>query len=192
MRNHFDLLAPVYDGIIRQLLGPPDAELWAELLKLPVTGRLLDVGGGTGRVSEILIPMVGQLVIADSSFGMLRQAAKKEGLHSVQALAHRLPFSSESFDRVMVVDSLHHFARQGQVIQELARVLTPGGRLVIEDFDLNRFPVKVLAILEKLALMGSRFLYLQEQLNLIREAGLNAEIRKGKRLSVMIVATKET
>jgi len=91
----------------------------------------------------------------------------------------------------MVVDSLHHFPRQRQVIQELARVLTPEGLLVIEDFDLNRFPVKVLAILEKLALMGSRFLSLQELLNLIREAGLNAEIRKGKRLSVLIVATKK-
>ncbi len=77
MFSHFDLLAPIYNRVIEWLMGPSDQELWTELLKLPIDGRLLDAGGGTIRVSTPLCSMVGQLVITDISSGMLRQASKK-------------------------------------------------------------------------------------------------------------------
>jgi len=123
--SHFDILAPVYDRIAGLFLGPIDHELWRKLLELPVDGRLLDAGGGTGRVSASLRPMVGQLVLADISPGMLRQARKKGGLHPVQTDVALLPFPDDIFERIMVVGSLHHFPRQRQVIRELARVLAP-------------------------------------------------------------------
>lgn len=191
MVSHFDILAPVYDRIAGFFLGPPDCEMWRKLLELPVNGRLLDAGGGTGRVSAPLRPVVGQLVVADISLGMLRQAHKKGYLHPVQTDAALLPFPDDIFERIMVVDSLHHFPRQRQVIRELTRVLAPGGLLVIEEFDIRRLPVKGLALLEKLVLMGSRFIRAEEIRNLILEGGLTAEIREGERFSIRIVAKKQ-
>lgn len=193
MFSHFDFLAPIYDRIIGVFLGKPDSEKGGELkglLELPVDGRLLDAGGGTGRVSEPFRSLVEQLVVADISSGMLRQARKKGHLDLARADAAQLPFPDACFERVIVVDSLHHFSDQRQVIRELTRVLSPGGLLIIEEFDIRRLPVKGLALLEKLALMGSRFLRPEEIRDQIQESGLTAEIREGERLTVFVVARK--
>jgi demethylmenaquinone methyltransferase/2-methoxy-6-polyprenyl-1,4-benzoquinol methylase len=172
------------------LLGPPDRERWARRLELPVGGRLLDAGGGTGRVSEPLRPLVGQLIVADTSLGMLRHARTTGETIPVRADVALLPFPDASFERVMVADALHHFSRQREAIHELARVLAPGGVLVIEEFDIRRPAVKALALLEKLTLMGSRFPRPEQIRSLLLATGLRAEILEGGGLSVLIVAKK--
>lgn len=186
----FDFLAPLYDRMVEFFLGRPDHEKWRELLELPVDGRLLDAGGGTGRVSALLCSLVGQAVVVDISSGMLRQAREKGSVELVRADVVQLPFPDACFERVLVVDSLHHFPHQRQVIRELARVLSHDGLLVIEEFDIRRRPVKGLALLEKLALMGSRFLRPEKIRDALRESGLTAEIRKGAQFTVFIVARK--
>jgi ubiquinone/menaquinone biosynthesis C-methylase UbiE len=151
--DHFSLLAPFYD----HFFGRQDLTLLHSLLALPVAGRLLDAGGGTGRVSQTLQEQAGQIVITDESGAMLRQAAPKNGLMPLLSPAERLPFPNASFDRVLVVDAFHHFAHQQQTIAEFWRVLTPGGRLVIEEPNIETWPVKLIALGEKLALMRSHF-----------------------------------
>ncbi|MCK5317030.1 MAG: hypothetical protein KAJ55_03910, partial [Anaerolineales bacterium] len=59
--DHFDLLAPLYDRLIRT---PADYRL-NEVTGLPARGRLLDAGGGTGRIAERLRDQIDQIVIAD-------------------------------------------------------------------------------------------------------------------------------
>ncbi len=127
-----------------------------ELLALPA-GRLLDVGGGTGRISEMLVGEVGRVVVADPSRAMLDGARSKDGLQAARGQAERLPFPDGSFDRVLVVDAFHHFAHHRQAARELVRVVAPGGRLVVEELNYERVPVKLIALGEKLLLMGSHF-----------------------------------
>jgi demethylmenaquinone methyltransferase/2-methoxy-6-polyprenyl-1,4-benzoquinol methylase len=90
---------------------------------------------------------------------MLRQAVGKDGLQPANAFAEWLPFPTGSFDRILMVDALHHVADQVRTARELMRVLAPGGRLVIEEPDIVHFPVKVVALAEKIALMQSHFLH---------------------------------
>mgnify|MGYP001035257193 CR=1 FL=1 len=170
MIDHFDFLAPIYDRVI----PPPDPGRLRDLLRLPTPGRVLEAGGGTGRVSAELIPMVGTLVINDLSRPMLKQAQEKGPLWPVQSYVERLPFADESFSRVFAVDAFHHFNDHHTAIRELLRVLRPKGRLIIEEPDIKRFPVKVVALLEKLALMRSRFLPAEEIRALIASHGLQA------------------
>ena len=84
------------------------------LLMLPTEGRLLEVGGGTGRIAALLAPLVGQLVISDLSAPMLDRARSKAICCPVQALAERL---HEEFGRA--VDLL--YACRGSVIVTVAR-----------------------------------------------------------------------
>lgn len=160
------------------------------LLMLPTEGRLLEVGGGTGRIAALLAPLVGQLVISDLSAPMLDRARSKAICCPVQALAERLPFPDGSYDRVLVVDALHHFENQGQALAELVRVVKPGGRLVVEEPDIGRRPVKFIALAEKLALMGSHFLAPAEIAALLAARGCGVQITDDGLATAWVVAEK--
>jgi len=186
MFDHFDWLAPLYDRVI----GPADPARWQKLLRLPTAGRLLDAGGGTGRVSVQLRPLVDGLVISDLSRPMLEQARRKGDLQPLQTGVERLPFPDESFERVMVVDALHHFAHQPAAIGQLVRVLKPGGRLVIEEPDIGTMAVKLVAWAEKLALMGSRFHSPAAIQMMLAAHGLAVQVEHDGRFAAWIVADK--
>lgn len=153
MNSHFNLIARFYDRVIPFVR----LEQMLQVLDLPHEGNLLDAGGGTGRVAEVLRPHVGGIVVADVSFAMLAQARQK-GLSATSTQTERLPFPDNMFDRVLMVDALHHVVDQAETVRELYRVLKVGGRLVIEEPDVRTFPVKLIAVAEKLALMRSHFL----------------------------------
>lgn len=180
------MLAPIYERIIR----PPDATRLRELLRLPIKGLLLDAGGGTGRVSCQLLGDVGGLVIADASLGMLSQARTKSCPHPLQARVEALPFADGAFCRVLVVDALHHFTDQRAALRELWRVLAPGGRMVIEEPDIRRYRVKVIALMEKLAWMKSRFFEPEALRGRVTALGAETQIVQDGRLSAWIVADK--
>jgi len=152
--DHFGLVAPLYERFIR----PREPQMIWALADLPTSGALLDVGGGTGRVAQFLRGQAAQVVVADLSQKMLREAAKKDGLHPVCSSAEELSFLDESFERIIMVDALHHVHNQRQTADELWRVLRPGGRIVIEEPDVRAFTVKLTALGERLALMRSHFL----------------------------------
>jgi len=151
--DHFDMIAGLYNQTAQfSALAP-----LLDLLALPPGGVLLDAGGGTGRVAEVLRKMVREVVVADLSRGMLRHAANK-GLVTTCAPAEHLPFVSNAFDRIIMLDALHHVFDQLETVTELWRVLAPGGRIVIVEPDINKFVVKLIAIGEKMLLMRSHFL----------------------------------
>lgn len=152
--DHFGLIAPFYD----RFLGSDKTEIWQRVLDFPFTGLLLDAAGGTGRVAQHLGCPACQVVVADASFSMLKEAHAKPGLLACVTPVECLPFEARSFERVLMVDALHHVADQRQTCLEMWRVLKPGGRLVIEEPDIETLFVKFLAVAEKLLLMRSHFL----------------------------------
>lgn len=154
MFDHFGFLAPFYEKFIQ----PKDPQEIRVYGNLPTQGKLLDAGGGTGRIAQTLRDQAGTIVVADLSLKMLEQARIKDGLRLACSHSERLPFPSASFERVIMVDALHHVINQQQTADELWRVLKPGGRLVIEEPDVRVWSVKLIAAFEKLALMRSHFL----------------------------------
>ncbi len=186
MNLHFDLLARFYDRAI----PPPNPARLRELLRLPTAGWMLDAGGGTGRVASTLLPLVDRLVISDLSAPMLGQAQLKGVACSVQAHTERLPFPDEHFDRVLVVDALHHFADPRLSVAELIRVLKPGGRLLIEEPDIATWPVKLMALAETLALMGSHFYSPQQISYLVAANGLHATIAHDEDVTAWVIVDK--
>lgn len=166
--DHFSLVAPIYDRVFNGVI--PSDRLRA-LLDLPAQGWLLDAGGGTGRVSGALRDQVGRVAVVDYSPGMLAQAGRKNGLAQARARVQRLPFPEGSFARIIVVDAFHHFDDQHGAARELFRVLAPGGRLVIEDFDRSRFLVKLMELGERALLMRSRFFSAGEMARLFGALG---------------------
>ena len=109
-------------------LAPDDAD-----------GRLLDIGTGTGRVLELLAPHFRQAVGVDASKPMLalaRARLAKPGLaHCSVRLAdmYRLPLADASFDTAVLQMVLHYAEDPAGAVAEAARVLRPGGRLIVID-----------------------------------------------------------
>jgi demethylmenaquinone methyltransferase/2-methoxy-6-polyprenyl-1,4-benzoquinol methylase len=151
--DHFGFIAPLY---ARASADPASVARLDSLARLPVSGRLLDLGGGTGRIASALRGQAAQIVVADESIGMLRQVP--DGLDAVRGLSECLPFAASSFDAILLVDALHHVASQAGTVREMWRVLAPGGRIVIEEPDIRAMVVKGIAVGEKLLGMRSHFL----------------------------------
>lgn len=169
--NHFNFLAPFYERFIT----PKEPEKLITLAELTPQNNVLDVGGGTGRVGQFLRGKASQIVLADQTLKMLMEAHKKEHLLSVCSHSEELPFAASSFDRIIMVDTLHHVCDQRKTAQELWRVLKPGGRIVIEEPDIRIFVVKLIALVEKLAFMRSHFLNSKKILDLF--APMDADVR---------------
>jgi demethylmenaquinone methyltransferase/2-methoxy-6-polyprenyl-1,4-benzoquinol methylase len=184
-RSHFDLLAPFYDRVIR----PPDLTHLARLAGLPCAGCLLDAGGGTGRIAGGLADRVARAVVADESIAMLSQARRKMGLRLVAGRTEHLPFRGESFARVVIVDALHHVKDSSRSLAELWRMVEPGGRLIIEEPDILRPAVRLVAFLERLAGMRSRFLRGEEIAVLLAAHGAQARLHRVDH-TVWVVAEK--
>ena len=150
--DHFGVVAPIFSRV-----GYSSLETMLAQADLPTSGRVLDAGGGTGRVANAIREHAGEVVIADPSLGMLREADRTT-LQLACSNSEALPFPNDSFERVIMVDALHHVIHQGQTAREMYRVLKPGGRIIIEEPDIRKFAVKLIAIAEKLLLMRSHFL----------------------------------
>lgn len=172
--DHFDLLAPIYDRVIAR---PEDLPL-REVLGGRGYSRILDAGGGTGRVAEALSDLAEQLILFDASTAMLRQAEAKDCCQLVNGHTEHLPFLSGTFDGIIVVDAFHHLGDQGRSLQEMWRALAPGGRLVVEEPDIRHWAVKVVAAMEKLALMRSRFVVAERVAEFLEGLGATTEIHR--------------
>lgn len=103
-------------------------------------GRLVDVGTGTGRMIELFGRGAEQALGVDRSPEMLRLARAKlaeAGLDSVelrQGDMYSLPLASASADTVIIHQVLHYAQNPAAAVAEAARLLSPGGRLLIVDF----------------------------------------------------------
>jgi SAM-dependent methyltransferase len=109
------------------------------LLKL---GDVLDVGSGDGAAAAAIAPYCRSLTCIDTNARLIDAArARLAGQGHVRAQvadAHELPFSRESFDEVLVFHTLTYAERPARVLAECARVLRPGGRLVVLCLDEHR------------------------------------------------------
>jgi demethylmenaquinone methyltransferase/2-methoxy-6-polyprenyl-1,4-benzoquinol methylase len=72
----------------------------------------------------------------------------------------------------------------------MARVLKTGGRMVIEEPNINHFRVKLIALAEKIALMQSHFMYPEEIRNELTGHGLRAHIEKDSHFTAWVIADK--
>ena len=186
MIDHFGILAPFYERFIKP---KPPREL-SEHVQMPSGGSMLDIGGGTGRIAQFFTGDGAQIVVSDLSFKMVLQTKSKKGLQAVCSHSEYMPFPAGHFDRIIMVDALHHVCDQEKTASELWRVVKPGGRIVIEEPNFNRWMVKLVAWGEKVALMRSHFLTPQEIRSLFNQKGATRSVVKEGHIAWVIIEKK--
>ena len=147
--ERFDILADTFPDRIDET----DLRLQAIIAALgDVRGkRILEVGCGKGRISRILKARGADIYGIDISEKLLEHARTIAPDHFFKAEAYSIPFKSNTFDALVLLEVIEHIPQLERAIKEMARVLTPEGRLVIVDrnkFSLNnrRFLVPNLII----------------------------------------------
>ncbi len=96
-----------------------------------------DLGTGTGQMAEMLAPFVARVITIDDSETML-EAAQGRLSHLANVEIRRsslevLPLAAAELDAALAVLVLHHLAEPPRALLEIARVLRPGGRLLVVD-----------------------------------------------------------
>jgi ArsR family transcriptional regulator len=106
--------------------------------------RILDIGTGTGAMLPVLGRATGRVVALDNSAAMLDRArtlCRAEGLEGValcNGTVEALPFADDAFDACHSAMALHHVADPAAAVREMARVVCPGGRVMITAFGSHR------------------------------------------------------
>jgi demethylmenaquinone methyltransferase / 2-methoxy-6-polyprenyl-1,4-benzoquinol methylase len=145
VRRTFAAIAARYDLANHLLSGGFDF-LWRARAARIIAGekprRILDLATGSGDLALALRKASPHslVVAADFCLPMLEIARRKRVPALVQADGLQLPFQDEKFDALTVAFGLRNMAAWDEALQEMARVLRPGGVLLVMDFSLPEFP----------------------------------------------------
>ncbi len=153
VREVFDRVADKYD-VMNDLMSLGLHRVW-KAFTVTISGvgpgeRILDVAAGSGDLSRAFARRAGpagQVWITDVNGSMLavgRDRMLDEGLicPAAQCDAEKLPFPTGYFDCVSVAFGLRNMTRKAQALAEMARVLKPGGRLLVLEFSRSGSPSK--------------------------------------------------
>jgi demethylmenaquinone methyltransferase / 2-methoxy-6-polyprenyl-1,4-benzoquinol methylase len=146
VRGVFDSVAPRYD-VMNDLMSLGLHRAWKAFTVMAADLRpgqqVLDIAGGTGDLALAFARKVGpagRVVHTDINESMLRVGRDRlldagVVLPTLVCDAEKLPFADSSFDRVSVAFGLRNMTHKEQALAEMARVLRPGGRLLVLEFS---------------------------------------------------------
>jgi len=146
VRGVFDSVASKYD-IMNDLMSLGLHRAWKAytllVANLKPGDKVLDIAGGTGDMALAFADKVGlggQVVHTDINLAMLRQGRERlidKGVLLPTAVcdAEQLPFADGHFDLVCVAFGLRNMTHKDRALREMARVLKPGGKLLVLEFS---------------------------------------------------------
>jgi len=141
-KEYFDRVAGQWDELRASFFSEAVREKAFAVAKVQPGKLAADIGAGTGFITEGLIQKGLKVIAVDPSPAMLAQLRKKFADRAVDCRlgeAESLPIPDGAVDYVFANMCLHHVEVPAKAIQEMTRILKPGGKLVITDLDEHPF-----------------------------------------------------
>jgi ubiquinone/menaquinone biosynthesis C-methylase UbiE len=142
-KDYFDNVADKWDQMRRSFFSEKVRKVAVAKAGIQAGKLAADIGAGTGFMTEELIHNGLKVVAVDQSEAMLEEMKKKFGrLGTVEYRVgkfNNLPIQNETVDYVFANMYLHHVDLPQVAIDEMVRVLKPGGKVVITDMDEHMF-----------------------------------------------------
>lgn len=138
-RRYFNRWAARYDRSLGQIWFQENHRLIVQAVDPPPDARILDLGCGTGQLAARLAQWVPRGTVcgvdpAEEMIRVARRGYRRKNLSFEVGSSHVIPADAGAFDIVVSTISFHHWARPAESLRDIARVLRPGGRLLVLDF----------------------------------------------------------
>ncbi|MCL6421780.1 demethylmenaquinone methyltransferase [Brachybacterium sp. JHP9] len=135
----FDSIAGRYD-LMNDVAALGQVRSWrkamVESLAIAPGDAVLDLAAGTGTSTAAIVEAGARALAADFSLGMMREGRERQPhLPFVGADAQALPFADDSFDSAVISFALRNVQDPRRSLREMARVVRPGGRVVVCEFS---------------------------------------------------------
>ncbi len=137
-KGYFEQVAPQWDAMRQEFFSAGVREKAYAAAGLRPGMTVADIGAGSGFISEGLRGRGVRVIAVDSSPAMLAELRRKLGAGEIdtrEGEAEHLPIADGSVDCAFGNMVLHHVEHPAAAIAELARILKPGGRVVLTDVD---------------------------------------------------------
>jgi len=119
-------------------------------------GMMLDVGGGTGLLTETLADVFGQVLVLEPDLRKVEYGAKRRHeVGFIRGSAQEIPIVGGSVGTLVSVAAFHHFPDQDAALEEMRRVLKPQGMLLLVEIDVTTVRGRLLRFTENRLLGGS-------------------------------------
>ena len=131
-----------YEGDLGKQIDEIEKQAIESLVKSVVPGKMLEIGCGTGHWTRFFTEKGFQVTATDVSEPMLEQARAKDLPvdELMYASVFDLPFESNSFDQVAVITALEFCGDIPRALEEMKRVLKPGGWLIAGCLNADSVP----------------------------------------------------
>jgi demethylmenaquinone methyltransferase/2-methoxy-6-polyprenyl-1,4-benzoquinol methylase len=147
IRRVFQLVAPRYDRM-NDFMSFATHRLWKrtfiQQISFKPTDLIVDLAGGTGDIAQKLVHYGANVVVVDPSMEMMKAGQKTHhhALSHIAAIGEQLPFSDSSIDQLTLSFGLRNMTSISTALDEIHRVLKPGGRFYCLEFSQVMMPIR--------------------------------------------------
>lgn len=138
IRSVFNKVAPRYD-LMNDAMSFGIHRLWKHtLVKLVAPQRnqvIVDLAGGTGDVAVKMASSCKNVYIADPSIAMIQEGLTRHTISSIASTGEKLAFADNSVDTLTIAFGIRNLTQMEKGLEEILRVLKPGGRVLCLEFS---------------------------------------------------------
>ncbi|WP_198264445.1 class I SAM-dependent methyltransferase [sulfur-oxidizing endosymbiont of Gigantopelta aegis] len=147
IRSVFQLVAPRYD-LMNDFMSFGTHRIWKRVfvnsIPFKASDIIVDLAGGTGDIARKLQHKGANVVVVDPSIEMMSAGKKTHSLavSNIAALGERLPFTDASIDKLTISFGIRNMTSMTAALQEIYRVLKPGGQYYCLEFSRPMMPIR--------------------------------------------------
>jgi len=138
IRRVFDKVAPRYD-LMNDAMSFGIHRLWKQklvrLAKPQANQMIVDLAGGTGDVAIKMERPDNLVLVAEPSLSMMKEGKKRHTINCVASTGEQLALADNSVDTLTIAFGIRNMTHMGNALEEILRVLKPGGRVLCLEFS---------------------------------------------------------